>query len=245
MRGFIPSPRRLRSVVGAAFLAILSGAPPAIAASPAPSPEASCSAIPTEIVVRTSHDLVRDDTLDREALDRMGRRFGQNHAGLERRLKERGYHVEGTPGLTEFTLRSDGQFEFGILLEGDRACVSTQRIVVELKAVSTIHIASQYPEGSCEHEATLEHEKQHAELNARFMSSLADPFRLDMRRAFRTTSVRGPAEDAERLQKKLSDAATSAIGKATERAMEELGRRQATIDTEAEYIRLSRTCRNW
>jgi hypothetical protein len=232
-------------MTGPAFWTILLLAVPAFSAVPAPASAAPCTAIPTEIVVRTSHETVRDDTVPRSELDRIGRRLGQRHAGLERRLEERGYRLEGTPGLTEFTLRSDGRFEFQIRREGDRVCVSTSRITVELGAVSTIHIASEYPPESCEHDATLEHERQHADLNERFVRSLADPFRLDLRRALRTSSVSGRVQESERLQQRLADAAADAIEKATEQAMDGLGRRQETIDTEAEYIRLSRTCRNW
>lgn len=218
-------------------------APPALAAFPAAA--ASCTALPTEIHVKTSHETVRDDGLALDELERMGRRIGQRHAGLERKLEDRGYRLEGTPGLTEFRLRSDGRFEFEIRRQADRICVSTLRITVDLEATSTIRVASEYPPGSCEHETALEHEHQHAELNARFMKSLAAPFRLDLRRSLDATSVSGPQEDADRLQEKLADAAGAAIGKATGKAMDDLGRRQETIDTEAEYIRLSRTCRNW
>jgi hypothetical protein len=229
-------------MIGPAFWTILLLA---LATASAPASAAACTVVPMEIVVTTSHETVRDDNISLAELDRMSQEPSHRHAELDRQFKELGYYRGGAQGLTKFSLSGKGHVELGGQREGDRVCISISRIIVELEATSTIRVAKEYSPGSCEHEVTLEHERRHAELNAHFVANLADPYQLELRRALQTSSASGPARASRRLQMKLSRAAAKTIDRTLHRMTDDLLRQQEAIDTAAEYISLTRACRNW
>jgi hypothetical protein len=110
-------------------------------------------------------------------------------------------------------------------------------VALTLRVTRSIRVASNHPPGSCRYAVALAHEREHEAIDDA-MFAQADQLLGDRLRAILAEPNALRAPGAERLGTQLSQAVVPALSA----FQAEITRRQLTIDTPAEYARLSRVC---
>lgn len=110
-----------------------------------------------------------------------------------------------------------------------------------------IYIPSEYPEGSCEYDQILSHERQHEDTHRDVLQAAVE----EMRRALASASelpARGrPMQVADRpeAERRIEEMVDKATKPVYAHFKEELKQRQAVIDLPANYLWTQNRCRDW
>lgn len=163
-------------------------------------------------------------------------------------------HVEQLPsnwtvqGLTMLNDRLDIQASWKEQRFSDgHVCLWPQAIKVMLgSAEEKVYVAADYPEGSCEYNAILGHEKRHVAINGESLRAHAGQIRQALMEGIRASTplpLSQPTADKSLLSRRLS----SFAGPAVSQLRTDLMARNHEIDTpdayRAEQARSG--CRNW
>jgi hypothetical protein len=144
-------------------------------------------------------------------------------------------------GLTVFSVESRSEITVRTQAnEGDACAVPAEVRLMLVQTEHSIRLAREVPAGSCLANEVLAHERRHAEVNRRTLRDAA----RDLRATARAWSARAErhAADAGQAAIALQDELAAAIEPVLERLRAARERGHATIDTPAEYERLSRVC---
>lgn len=172
-----------------------------------------------------------------------------NITGIRNLIRSRGTmaagpHVEAL-GVTfvtpAFGLSAQTQFES----RGEGYCVYLTRIDANFGFQSLdVYVASEYPPGSCEYNAILDHENQHVAINLRNLKYTAPRVRAELERLL---SLEQPVytADGKAATKQRLDALSQAMDSMLTDFGEVLGRENATIDTTDNYAAINDICHDW
>lgn len=110
-----------------------------------------------------------------------------------------------------------------------------------------IYVPSEYPEGSCEYDQILAHERQHEDTHRDVLAATVEEMRAALAKADYLPARGTPLAvadrpEAERRIEKMVDKATKPV---YARFKEELRRRQAVIDLPENYRWTQNRCQNW
>lgn len=141
----------------------------------------------------------------------------------------------------EFLVDYDGQ------VSGQQACLWVTEVRITVRSQPMVMIAREYPPGTCEHEAVMEHEMKHVRVDHNLVARYEERYRRAARQEANRLGVRY-VSDLSRLQavqKALEDRMRGAIEGVSEDLMRVRNRFQNAVDRQSEYRRVRNKCSNW
>jgi hypothetical protein len=179
-----------------------------------------------------------DDTRPREAI-----------AALDMKSRNlAGYARSGwvTNGLTLSNLRSGVRFttrQVSFPNGSGCAAVSKAEIHVGFDKPVKILLPDRYPKTGCPYTVLLSHENQHVDINRSALTSGEPRFR----RAVEDLAAVFPihSDDVEQARVQAEAVAAEAVERVRQSMLDEIGARNAAIDTEASYRALQALCDDW
>lgn len=151
-----------------------------------------------------------------------------------------------TGGITESNIQTDYQLSFRQLQNPTtgQACLSVDKVDVTLTYIPVVHMASNFPAGSCRFATTWEHELRHVNTDLITLNEYGGQLKLAAAQAANTIGAIGPV-NITALPEQQS-AVLAHIGAAVEKTLADIDKirmqRQQSIDTREEYMRLSKAC---
>lgn len=152
-------------------------------------------------------------------------------------------HVNGAmSGSVQFeTLISYSSTTYGDTL----ACVNVDKVAVKIHFDPVIYIVKEYPKGTCEHEAVLEHEKKHLKINQLVINKYTERISKTLALALnKYGSVYGPVavDKVPGLYDHLKDYYTGIVQDEQNRMYVELNELNQQLDSLEEYERVQKAC---
>jgi hypothetical protein len=155
--------------------------------------------------------------------------------------------AKGAPSAGRVTLGYiETQLRSGVSFAGNgvvhpvtrRYCVRPEVRVKIAFEPTTLYVAREQPEGSCEFRITLDHELQHFREYERYLGELGERIDADLKAEFGNRIFYFDSVAAG--QKQLDDMARVHVRRYVESGFAEVSARQAKYDTPEEYFRLER-----
>lgn len=151
-----------------------------------------------------------------------------------------------TGGITESNIRTEYNvsFEQHINPNTNQACLYVDHIELQLKYDPIVHIASNYPQGSCRFKTTWQHELLHVNTDLITLNERKPLLEQAAKQVAQKLTVIGPVDTAALpvQQQAVIDQVGAAV-QATFASIDTLRmQRQQLIDTREEYLRLSKAC---
>ncbi len=173
-----------------------------------------------------------------------------SEAEIRRRAGEAGGAHAGagvvTRGLTTSRLAGRASYTFTKVERRDgrsEGCVALRSVSARLANEDvTILVDRRYPEGSCEREAILAHEREHVRIGRDTLREWEGGARDRLGAVAERWGGRWLGPGGERA---LSDALDAAVSDLVARVEADAARGNARIDTPASYAEVQRRCRSW
>lgn len=149
-------------------------------------------------------------------------------------------------GVTESKMSSniDLNFQFVTTPLLGKSCLSLSEVIVHFNYDPVVHIAINYPQGSCAYRETWLHELKHVNTDVITITEFMPYFKKAMQQTTNSLPTRGPfpKEEMETHQKAMTEKLSDTLRAATKALEQTRQTRQQTIDTRQEYMRLSNAC---
>mgnify|MGYP000158395830 CR=1 FL=1 len=126
-----------------------------------------------------------------------------------------------------------------------QACLWVDKVDISIRIDPKIYIAREHRQGSCKHNAILEHEMKHVFVDREIVKKYIPIIHDFMEQAVTKVGLVGPKDsnDANDYQKKIVDYMQGQLKRINERMYEERKQRQRGVDTLEEYERVANMCR--
>ena len=151
-------------------------------------------------------------------------------------------------GLMKGGIETQQKMNFGILTNQTtgQVCFWHDSIDVFIHIKPTIYVASEFPEGSCMHNAILEHEQKHVTVDREIVNKYAQLIGSALQADVARYRIYGPAPLSQQpaLESQLKTRIQSLIGMYTTQMSDERRNRQQQIDNLGEYERVNHMCPN-
>lgn len=151
-----------------------------------------------------------------------------------------------TGGITESNITDNLRMDYREAINPitGTMCVSVSNIQVDIDYAPIVHIAVNFPEGSCQYGQTWQHELRHVNTDIIALNESMETIRATLVSAATRLPVIGPIPGAEEQKAQQELAAPIAdVLKGAFDAMDKIRMtRQQAIDTREEYLRISRAC---
>ena len=123
-------------------------------------------------------------------------------------------------------------------------CLWIDKVTMDILVDPTIQIASEFPEGTCKHNAVMEHEKKHVATDIAVVQAHLETIRLTAGQAVQKVGVVGPKPFSmiDGFKKKMSDYVEESVKAAVDDMYKDRVKRQQKIDTKSEYDRVEAVC---
>lgn len=127
---------------------------------------------------------------------------------------------------------------------GRTTCLWVDKVLVDIIIDPIVYVASEFPQGTCRHNAILEHEHKHVALDRAIVRDHLEGIRQATATAVQQVGVVGPKPDgqAESYKKRMSEHIHGAIRGSTEVMFSDRVKRQLALDNRQEYDRVSAQC---
>ena len=153
-----------------------------------------------------------------------------------------------TQGLSTIRHSLATHTRFKTVAGGDFVKAWFDDVILEVEISSVIiHIPIEYPEGSCEYEAVLEHERGHGRLARENAAELAGELEAEISLAGGLPTSLNPMEspDYEAVENILRSSIARIVDPIYERYEKQEVRGQAALDRPDPYDAVYRKCRGW
>lgn len=123
-------------------------------------------------------------------------------------------------------------------------CLWMDQVNIDISMAPTIYIASEHKQGTCRHNAVMEHELKHVATDKQIAAEYTPKIKAALNNALARVGVVGPKPMREQpaYQKKMMDYLGAEVRKVTDQMYEVRKQRQQAVDSLAEYERVSRLC---
>lgn len=128
----------------------------------------------------------------------------------------------------------------------DQGCLHIDTIDVKIHIDPIIYIASEHKEGSCKHDAILDHEKKHVRVDRITVNKYAKKIGKALQAELRSSGASyGPFSGASlpEEQSRIQEIVGDIIKLETNRMNQERRKKQQEVDSLEEYERIDRMCR--
>ena len=167
-------------------------------------------------------------------------RFDTDYSQSSSQLTARGAHAAGRVvlGLTETRLKSAISFAGNGVVKPvtGRYCMRPSVTIKLAFDPMVLHVAREQPEGSCEHRITLDHERRHMGVYARYLDELAARVERDLKEKFGQRILYFPNTRAAETEMQALTAST--LKPYIESGMAEVQQLQKAVDSPEEYARM-------
>lgn len=151
--------------------------------------------------------------------------------------------VSGVTVVSEGGLSAQTKMSFNVLpdYKNNTACLTVDKVEYTVQYAPKIFIAQDYKDMGCRYSATLMHEKRHVQTDVRTFSDFFPDIARD---TVQRVGAQGPFPYAAApdMQKRAMDQINADLKPVFDRLVELRRKRQAEIDTEANYIRDTALC---
>lgn len=122
-------------------------------------------------------------------------------------------------------------------------CPYVKKVIVSLHYNTLIFIAAEHRKGTCDFNATVEHENKHDAINREVVNATLERLKKDLPKIIAMTEGRYvPRGEIENGAKKLETGLQDALRIYSEHMLKEITRRNAALDSPAEYERVAALC---
>lgn len=174
----------------------------------------------------------------------------QDHRSIEGRMRTLAAAVRDgwtTNGLAIAQLQTEGEsVTREIRLQDGSYCVTLNEanFLIGYDDPITIFISNRYPEGTCEYEAILRHERQHVDI---YQQVLEQHLKGVVPSVVEAVRVYGPvyAPTAEAGRSRIKERIAQLIGTIADGVSGEARLRNAALDTPESYLLVQSQCDNW
>jgi hypothetical protein len=124
------------------------------------------------------------------------------------------------------------------------ACLALKSVSITVKYAPTIYVASEFKEGSCRFQSTLQHEARHVNTDIITFNELLPVLRQAVQDAADKIGAVGPVKSENLIPERdnMMDQLKAALSAKAEEIEKIRFNRQQMIDTRQEYLRLSKMC---
>lgn len=142
------------------------------------------------------------------------------------------------------SVRLETQLSTSTYQKARMVCLWVDNVNINIAIDPTIYIAKQYKQGSCEHNAILEHEYKHIQVDREIVKKYAPQIKKVIEKAIQDIGIVGPKQERDKsnYSKKISDYLDQQLKIATDTMYAERDKRQQAVDTLAEYERVAGLC---
>lgn len=157
-----------------------------------------------------------------------------------------GAHVKThVGGLTDGTIKVEQHASLSGASLGDQSCYWYSDVQITVHLVQKVYVASEYKYGSCMYNAVWEHEHKHVRVDREIINKYRPVYEQAVLRFVTQAGATGPVEShsAQKVQESMTQELRRAIRSVTDKMEAERTARQQSIDTRAEYDRVSAQCR--
>lgn len=154
--------------------------------------------------------------------------------------------VGGVTVVSEGGLSAQTKMSFDILpnYKDNTACLTVDKVEYEIRYAPKIYIAQDYKDMGCRYSATLMHEKKHVQIDMRTFTDFTPDIAKGIRDSVARMGGQGPfpAAGLPDMQKRMMAQMNADLKQVFDRLVELRRKRQAEIDTEANYMRDTALC---
>ena len=154
--------------------------------------------------------------------------------------------VSGVTVVSEGGLGAQTKMSFDILpnYKNDTACLTVDKVEYEIQYAPKIFIAQDYKDMGCRYSATLMHEKKHVQIDMRTFTDFTPDIAKSIRESVQRMGAQGPfpAAAIPDMQKRAMAQINADLKPVFDRLVDLRRKRQAEIDTEANYLRDTALC---
>lgn len=152
-----------------------------------------------------------------------------------------------TLGLAYSPLYYEYENQYEITQQYDYVCVALDKMKLSYRARPMVMISKEFPRGSCEFNAVVEHENKHVAVLRRMHKKYAKEFRdhvQDVILMAKPVKIRSPYE-IQQAQEKIEKEIKANLDDFLERINDEMAHEQIKVDAPSEYKRVSKMCDEW
>ncbi len=154
----------------------------------------------------------------------------------------------GPEGVGPFSADYQTRFEFKPVRNSEGVCVVISEIKMEFRTHPIVHIASEYPEKSCEFKEILKHEKKHVKVTREWQKEFTPKLRRELQSIAKKIPASSPVSinNVEAAQQALVNIVKSHLDEYMEKkAIPVFVFRQNKVDDPLEYRLVPTRCENW
>ena len=152
-------------------------------------------------------------------------------------------HVGGLTA-TDMSVSNSVEYEFLESQWNKSVCLRINKIALTLDMSQTVFVATDFPQGTCAHNAILEHEQKHVAVDDTVVAEFQAVYASELNRYVQNIGFIGPVQSsiAEQTKQKLLKEVTAITDGVTQKMFAEWRERQKAVDTKQEYERVSALC---
>ncbi|MBI1326936.1 MAG: hypothetical protein GC136_04760 [Alphaproteobacteria bacterium] len=151
-------------------------------------------------------------------------------------------------GLMKGGIETKQNASYGIISNPntDQTCMWISEISVGIKISPLIYIASEYPRGTCEHKAIMEHENKHVEVDRQLVNAYAQLMGQEYFRLLQQKPLYGPFPTAQKdaYAQHINTESVNIFNALVQRMEAERKLRQQQVDNINEYESVQAKCPN-
>ncbi len=156
-------------------------------------------------------------------------------------------HIQGLT-QAQFGLKTYYQFNYSKKLFQDHYFLWVENLRVDFSYTTVnVYVSTQYPENSCEYQATLDHENRHVQTHRQIYEKYQKILQIAMSSSTDIPLVGRPitVQSLEDGKAKISALISGVTDPVFDQFQEELSREQGQLDTPENYRELKSQCSNW
>jgi hypothetical protein len=157
------------------------------------------------------------------------------------------YHIAGLT-QSEFGLKTLYEFDYSKKMFQDSYLLWVENLRINFSYTAmTVYVSSQYPEGSCEYQATLDHENQHVQIHRKIYEKYQKVLQNALSLSVDIPLANHPitVQSLEDGKAKISELISKVTNPVFDQFQQEVSQEQAQLDTPDSYRELRNRCSNW
>ena len=150
-------------------------------------------------------------------------------------------------GLAFSPLYYEYQMHYSVTEQGNKICVAVDKMHINFRARPFVFVSKEFPRGSCEFNAVLNHENKHVSTLKKVQRKYAQDFKkyvYDTILQVKPVKISSPGQLAA-AQKKIEKQVNARLESYIEEIGYDLAREQTKVDSPSEYERVHNLCENW
>jgi len=157
------------------------------------------------------------------------------------------YHIAGLT-QSEFGLKTLYEFDYSKKIFQDNYLLWVENLRIDFSYTTmAVYVSSQYPEGSCEYQAMLDHENQHVQIHRQIYEKYQKILQNALSSSVEIPLANHPVtfRSLEDGKVKISELISGVTNPVFEQFQQEVSQDQAQLDTPDNYRELRNRCSNW